>query len=73
MFIQRYYNSKIRDFNDILGQTSKTTMRKGKERMRYCHLLKHRFDFDEKIKIQREDDNDIISDKVFNFSYDTID
>jgi predicted acylesterase/phospholipase RssA len=70
--LKEYYNNKIRDFNDILEQTSKSTKRKGGNRY-YWHLLKHRFDLDEKIKIQREDDEDIISDKIFDFSYDTID
>jgi NTE family protein len=70
--LKEYYNNKIRDFNKILRQTSKTTKRTGEERP-YWHLLKHRFDLDEKIKIQREDDEDIISDKIFDFSYDTID
>jgi NTE family protein len=70
--LKEYYNNKIRDFNRILEQTSKSTKRKGGNRY-YWHLLKHRFDLDEKIKIQREDDEDIISDKIFDFSYDTID
>ena len=70
--LKEYYNNKIRDFNDILEQTSKSTKRKGGNRY-YWHLLKHRFDLDEKIKIQREDDEDIISDKILDFSYDTID
>jgi predicted acylesterase/phospholipase RssA len=70
--LKEYYNNKIRDFDDILGQPSKTTKRTGEERL-YWHLLKHRFDLDEKIKIQREDDKDTISDKIFDFSYDTID
>jgi len=70
--LKEYYNNKIRDFNDILEQTSKSTKRKGGNRY-YWHLLKHRFDVDEKIKIQREDDEDIISDKILDFSYDTID
>lgn len=70
--LKEYYNNKIRDFNRILEQTSKSTKRKGGNRY-YWHLLKHRFDVDEKIKIQREDDEDIISDKIFDFSYDTID
>jgi NTE family protein len=34
--------------------------------------LKHRFELDEMIKIQREDNIDTISDKIFDFSYDTI-
>ena len=70
--LKEYYNNKIRDFNRILEQPSKSTKRKGGNRY-YWHLLKHRFDLDEKIKIQREDDEDIISDKIFDFSYDTID
>ena len=70
--LKEYYNNKIRDFNRILEQTSKSTKRKGGNRY-YWHLLKHRFDLDEKIKVQREDDEDIISDKIFDFSYDTID
>jgi hypothetical protein len=70
--LKEYYNDKTKAFNDILRDITKTTQRKGKRR-HYWHLLKHRFDLDEKIKIQREDDNDTISDKLFDFSYDTID
>ena len=70
--MKEYYNKKIEDFNEILDKTSKTTMRTGKERP-YWHLLKHRFELHEKIKIQREDDSNTISDKLFDFSYDTID
>jgi NTE family protein len=69
--LKEYYDDKTKVFNDILRDITKTTQRNGKER-RYWHLLKHRFDLDEKIKIQREDDSDTISDKIFDFSYDTI-
>ena len=66
-------NEKIKDFNNILSYISKkTTTRKGEERP-YWHLLKHRFELNEKIKIQRADDGNTISDKIFDFSYDTID
>ena len=37
---------------------------KGKKR-RYWHLIKHRFDLTEMIKIQREDYSNTISDKIF--------
>jgi predicted acylesterase/phospholipase RssA len=70
--LKGYYNDKIREFNNILGYRSRTSKRTGEKRY-YWQLLKHRFDLDEKIKIQREDDSDIISDKIFDFSYDTID
>jgi hypothetical protein len=69
--LKEYYDDKTKVFNDILRDITKTTQRNGKER-RYWHLLKHRFDLDEKIKTQREDDSDTISDKIFDFSYDTI-
>jgi hypothetical protein len=70
--LKEYYDDKTKLFNDILSGITKTTKRTGEKR-RYWHLLKHRFDLDEKIKIQREDDTDVISDKIFDFSYDTID
>ena len=70
--LKGYYDHKTREVNDILNDITRTTRRKGKER-RYWHLLKQRFDLDEKIKIQREDDVDTISDKLFDFSYETID
>jgi NTE family protein len=70
--LKGYYDDKTKVFNDILSGITKTTKRTGEKR-RYWHLLKHRFDLDEKIKIQREDDTDVISDKIFDFSYDTID
>ena len=70
--LKEYYNNKIKDFDKILEKTSKTTKRTGEERP-YWHLLKHRFELNEKIKIQRADDDNTISDKLFDFSYDTID
>lgn len=70
--LKEYYDDKTKVFNDILEDITKTTKRTGEKR-RYWHLLKHRFDLDEKIMIQREDDRDVISDKIFDFSYDTID
>lgn len=71
--LKKYYDDKISVVDNILNYISKrTTTRKGEERP-YWHLLKHRFDLEEKIKIQREDDTNTISDKLFDFSYDTID
>jgi NTE family protein len=70
--LKGYYNDKIRKFNNILEHRSRTSKRKGEQRY-YWHLLKHRFDLEEKVKIQREDDSHVISDKIFDFSYDTID
>lgn len=70
--LKEYYDDKTKVFDDILRDITKTTKRTGEKR-RYWHLLKHRFDLDEKIKIQREDDVDVISDKIFDFSHDTID
>ena len=69
--LKGYYDNKIRKFDGILEKVSRTTKRTGEERP-YWHLLKQRFDLEEKIKIQREDDRDTISDKIFDFSYDTI-
>jgi predicted acylesterase/phospholipase RssA len=70
--LEEYYNQKTKAFDVILNDITRTTRRKGNER-RYWHLLKQRFDLDELIKVQREDDIDTISDKLFDFSYDTID
>src|SRR5215212_1414432 len=70
--LKGFYNNNIRKFNNILEYRSRTSKRTGEQRY-YWHLLKHRFDLKEKVKIQREDDSDIISDKIFDFSYDTID
>ena len=71
--LKKYYKDKVLIVDNILDYKSKkTTTRKGEERP-YWHLLKHRFELNEKIKIQRADDDNTISDKIFDFSYDTID
>ncbi len=70
--LKEYYEQRISAVNKVLNHITRTTMRSGNER-RYWHLLKHRFAVDEMLKIQREDDSDTISDKIFDFSYDTID
>ena len=71
--LKKYYKDKVLIVDNILDYKSKkTTTRKGEERP-YWHLLKHRFELNEKIKIQRADDGNTISDKIFDFSYDTID
>jgi NTE family protein len=67
-----YYYDKIKVVNGIFGDTTRITKRNGEERY-YWHLLRHRFELDEMIKIQREDDSNTISDKIFDFSYATID
>jgi NTE family protein len=70
--LKEYYEQKIRAVDKVLNGITRTTMRRGNER-RYWHLLKHRFELDEMLKLQREDDSDTISDKIFDFSHDSID
>ncbi len=49
------------------------TTRHNRNGRRNGHLMKLRFDLDEKLKLQCEDDIDTISDKIIEFSYVTID
>jgi predicted acylesterase/phospholipase RssA len=58
-------------FNKILEEKGLSTNRKG-ERRRYQDLIKNRFNLEVEFKIERRDDNDTISNKVFDFSSNTI-
>jgi hypothetical protein len=61
----------IERFNGILEKSTPTTKRAGKRRT-YQDLIKNRFDLKVEFKIERKDDMDTISNKIFDFSSTTI-
>jgi NTE family protein len=58
-------------FEEILNRQQRTLTRVTNSRY-FSDLIYKRFDIDEVIKIQRKDDIHTISDKIFDFSSDTI-
>jgi NTE family protein len=59
------------EFNEILKKKGLSTNRAGEKRT-YQDLIKNRFNLEVEIKIERKDDMDTISNKVFDFSSNTI-
>ena len=59
------------EFNDLLKHKGLSTKRTG-ERRTYQELIKNRFNMEVEVKIERKDDTDTISNKVFDFSSNTI-
>jgi hypothetical protein len=62
---------KMVRFNTILKMPAKSTQRSGKKR-EYQDLLKNRFEISSMIKVERQDNEDTISDKALDFSAPTI-
>jgi NTE family protein len=58
-------------FDTILKKQAKSRLRSGKKR-EYQDLLKNRFEISSVIKIERQDDEDTISDKALDFSASTV-
>ena len=58
-------------FNQILTKEGLSTNRAGKKRT-YQDLIKNKFNLEVEFKIERKDDLDTISNKLFDFSHDTI-
>jgi hypothetical protein len=72
--INKTGNSKedlINRFNAKLEESTPTTKRTGKKRT-YQDLIKNRFNLEVEFKIERKDDMDTISNKIFDFSSTTI-
>jgi NTE family protein len=64
-------NGLKKKFEEILNRQQRTLTRVTNPRY-FSDLIYKRFDIDEVIKIQRKDDNHTISDKIFDFSSNTI-
>lgn len=64
--------NKLKEFEEIINTQQKTPTREGKKPRFYYDLIGKRFDINEVLKIQREDDAHTISDKIFDFSSQTI-
>jgi NTE family protein len=59
------------EFNEILRKKGLSTNRAGEKRT-YQDLIKNRFNLEVEFKIERKDDIDTISNKVFDFSSNTV-
>jgi NTE family protein len=64
-------SDKVSKFDKILKTLAKSTHRSGKKRL-YQDLLKNRFEINNIMKIERQDDPDTISNKILDFSSTTI-
>ena len=65
--------NKLKDkFEEIINTQQRTPAREGKKPRFYYDLIGKRFDINDVLKIQRKDDTHTISDKIFDFSSQTI-